>query len=497
MSVNLSTFLKCERSIFRLQLTIKIQIFVFFLVSSMGGCSVETVDTSTGSTEPDLLPEPKPRIEDDQDQDEDTSSGPKICENGEWSDGQTGCGPNGRGKYQRLCVNGMWEDTEICNREDVCVDFETRNGTEICGLNKRGILLQECVLGIWEDMTNELKNCNDADVCTDRDVRESSEVCGPNDDGVLEQHCMNGSWVETTICTGDDICTNGETRPGITTCGMNNSGFFEQRCELGEWEDTGNCVPTGECTSGETRSVPNACGIDNIDTLQQLCVLGVWEDSDCLCVPEENPCARSVIECGSMTDRCLSVVNCGSCDSCGMECIDNKCEYRPAYNCQSLGLDCGDFTDECDAQFNCGECGDDQFCDDAHRCVDKANSCYYVNPIAYKASNGKIKLWMCHEYLESWGDNQIAMREHCLNFQVHFLYPFPDPGTAFSERPCFAHLPWNNVNGQCLVSSNDGDIESYGEQLVKNDLEDCDVNVNYSAAWACEFLGGDFTCTVP
>jgi hypothetical protein len=245
------------------------------------------------------------------------------------------------------------------------------------------------------------------------------------------------------------------------------------------------CVPDSDryvSRSQEEACETAVCG-DGLGDASIVC-------DSCQCSPNPDPCGG--IACGEVDDGCGGLVSCGSCDGCGMECTENECLYSPVYNCTALGLECGVMHDECGVSSDCGICGEGQYCD-TYWCESIKYSCHYLNPFVYKASRGKIRLWACHEYAESWGDDVAALEDQCEDFRAHFFYPFPDPpGTIFSQSPCVTHLDQDEINGQCYVPKHD--ITVWGEQLLQDDDKGCDPDEKYSSAWACDYMKGDFTC---
>jgi hypothetical protein len=337
--------------------------------------------------------------------------------------------------------------------------------------------------------------------CTPKTQEEAcgNMVCGEVDNGCGVADIQCGTCEDC-----GEVCSAGEcVYVPENICGEDVCGQIDDNC--GNLVDCGSCDGCGmSCDGGQcVYASPNSCselGVEcgeKLDDCDQPMDCGQCEgcgmecNNDYQCEYVSSDTCEGL--CGETVDQCGNPIDCGGCDGCGETCQDAQCAYTPVYNCLSLGLECGVAEDECGNNMECGTCGDGQYCSDVFKCEEVAYSCYYYNPVAFKASDGQIKLWMCHEYSESWGGDVAAMEEQCNDFKVHVLYPFPDPpGTNFSQAPCNTHVDLDKINGQCYVA--EYNIMVWGEQLVQDDDEDCDIEVDYSSAWACAFLEGEFTC---
>jgi len=76
--------------------------------------------------------------------------------------------------------------------------------------------------------------------------------------------------------------------------------------------------------------------------------------SKCGCLPKS--CADLGAQCGTAPDGCGGVLDCGTCANPAEGCSDNKCKCQPK-GCTEQKIHCGTTPDGCAGQYACGDCG--------------------------------------------------------------------------------------------------------------------------------------------
>ena len=127
----------------------------------------------------------------------------------------------------------------------------------------------------------------------------------------------------------------------------------------------GCCDAAGQCQTGV---MPQACGAYgaqcNACGGTAMCQFGYCTQGSS-CTPAT--CASQGKNCGTVSDGCGGMLNCGSCsgtESCGGAGQANVCGPGTciAKTCLGLGLNCGALSDGCAAQLNCGTCSGSDSC---------------------------------------------------------------------------------------------------------------------------------------
>ncbi len=159
-----------------------------------------------------------------------------------------------------------------------CVEGDRRQGESPCGMNHRGVYMQDCVDGKWQD----IDICDDDDVCIDDATRIGDTPCDENDAGRLEQKCVEGNWEDTLTCIVGVECEDGETRLA-GSCGDDGKGQYSQECIDGAWEDPGTCVHSVVCIEGNVRLGDEVCGAGTPPrgNYYEECIDNEWVQTEC------------------------------------------------------------------------------------------------------------------------------------------------------------------------------------------------------------------------
>jgi hypothetical protein len=84
-------------------------------------------------------------------------------------------------------------------------------------------------------------------------------------------------------------------------------------------------------------------------------------------------CASRGSTCGSFSDGCGSIANCGTC-AVGQVCVNNTSCCTPK-TCAQLGATCGTVIDGCSALLHCGTCQAGQECTGSNTCCTPTRTC--------------------------------------------------------------------------------------------------------------------------
>ena len=200
-----------------------------------------------------------------------------------------------------------------------CVDDSSCGGCKTCSNN-------ECV-----DTDSECggcESCNDGvcgDDCYGSVCDSDTNLCV---ECVMDSHCGEGFF-----CSDTSQCIE---------CNTNSQCGSDEICDT-----TFRCVPDNECTE------PSDC-----DAGTQTC-----SNNSCVCYDDRDDnqvCSDLAAQCGSVTDGCGVVRECGG---CGQDtCEDNQCVCVPT-TCDIEGISCGAIDDGCGEILECGSCGANEACD--------------------------------------------------------------------------------------------------------------------------------------
>lgn len=343
------------------------------------------------------------------------------------------CSNDGVGSNAETCESGVAEDgTCIDSRWDVggcpgesnaqfCASLERSCGevtaTDSCGLER----------------TAFCGSCNEPEVCGGAGV-EGQCGCAATTCEAEELACGTapdacGASLSCGECSEFEICGGGgPNQCGEDDCIPDSCASLSAAC--GQFTDgCGGELLCGTCPEG----------------------LGCDKDLTCSCIGESDGefCERSAIGCGTYSgvDNCgrARSANCGGCpdgEVCGgggaNQCGDTPCE--PA-TCASLGAECGTPSDGCAALLDCGGC-EGSTCDSNFQC-----GCIAESDEAFCERDGKV----CGDYsgTDNCGNPRtancgrcgqgFACRDNvceCVATCVRKCAGAPDGCGGFCDEPC-------------------------------------------------------------
>lgn len=223
-------------------------------------------------------------------------------------------------------------------------------------------------------------------------------ACGPMSDGC-------GSVLNCGSCVAPNSCGGGGTAHACgcqpKTCGGLGATCGRVSDGCGGTLDCGGCIAPEICGVGGVNKcgcVPATCSSLNAycGTILDGCggelSCGVCQPDGphgnhngvkvCIgvgpsnCSEEAMPCtpvdcSRWGAECGSVSNGCGGVLDCGTCTApavCGGAGVPNRCGCV-SVTCDQRGANCGTLSNDCGATLDCGNCPPEQICDSAtNRC---------------------------------------------------------------------------------------------------------------------------------
>ncbi|MFH0900444.1 MAG: SUMF1/EgtB/PvdO family nonheme iron enzyme [Pseudomonadota bacterium] len=185
-------------------------------------------------------------------------------------------------------------------------------------------------------------------------------------------------------CRSDDYCHRGKPADEFNACGaidaLSTKVDAIDASVMGGDAIAGDAAPPDASTDASTDASPDASadasagtsdtslidvdsgGVDALRTDAATVPVDAGTMDLGPCSP--TTCARAKKDCGTISDGCGGLLNCGSCsspDTCGGSGEANKCGCR-AKSCAGLGAACGTLSDGCRGTLNCGWCEAPQTC---------------------------------------------------------------------------------------------------------------------------------------
>ncbi|RLD10090.1 MAG: hypothetical protein DRI44_06920, partial [Chlamydiae bacterium] len=275
------------------------------------------------------------------------------------------------------CGGDCCDDGEVCDGSDNCClpncagkecgDDGCDGSCGTCGVN------ESCNTGICECDYTECNSvcCNNGEVCDG-----SNNCCLPNcagkecgDDGCGGScgSCGINETCTTGICECDYVecdgtcCSSGQVCYSDVCCTPQTC--IDQSYECGSQSDTcGGTIDCGTCGVNESCN-SGTCECDYVECNGSCCSSGQVCYSDFCCTPKT--CVEQGYECGSQSDTCGGVLDCGSCDdglycTVGETCDNGVCIDGTARNCDD-GVECT-VNDRCEEGAGCISTPDDNMC---------------------------------------------------------------------------------------------------------------------------------------
>lgn len=235
--------------------------------------------------------------------------------------------------------------------------------------------------------------CNPLECMTCSDTGECISYCDPCEACDGQGNCVyQCNSANCEICVGGhcvSACATNETCDGngvcvctpVDTCASRGwtCGTFVDDC--GVIQNCGSCAGCCDCIGGQCQSNNNNCAVD------ESCI-------NCLCqqcTPTDTCASRGWI-CGTFVDDCGATIDCGACTGCQVcnngacedddslcpspqTCLNGTCvDCVPTDTCASRGWTCGSFTDDCGNVVDCGSCSGCCTCNNG-ACEDDDTNC--------------------------------------------------------------------------------------------------------------------------
>jgi hypothetical protein len=177
-----------------------------------------------------------------------------------------------------------------------------------------------------------------------------------------------------------------------------------------------------------------------------------------------------------------------------------ECEPSDPDPCATGGYVCGTVTDDCFNVHDCGSCSSDLVCSpDQTDCICGTWMCVYDNNNELPGDLYRPK--QCDDLLGA-GADEAAADDWCSTFQIGDLFPPFNPGITCGQ--CEAYMASATgrsgsapapIGGVCDITSDAAmPRNAYSENTQATPMLECEPTVLYTGAWACGAYGGVWTC---